>query len=100
MEGKSALQMFNIEVEFQRREDGGLRARCEAVPGFCLSHSDPQTVISDVPAVLGTILTGMLGKHVVVSKLPDIAEALGLNDAPELPAYICNQNYIGRHSAK
>ena len=39
-------------MRFLRRDDGGLRATCEAIPGFYLSGKDPRAVMRDVgPAI-------------------------------------------------
>jgi hypothetical protein len=41
-----------VTVRFVKRDDGGLRAFCDAVPGFYLSGKDPRAVLRDVvPAI-------------------------------------------------
>lgn len=40
--------MAKVLVRFVRREDGGLRAFCDGVPGFFLSGADPRAVMRDV----------------------------------------------------
>jgi hypothetical protein len=41
-----------VTVHFVKRDDGGLRAICDAVPGFYLSGQDPRAVMRDVaPAI-------------------------------------------------
>jgi hypothetical protein len=37
-----------VLVRFVKRDDGGLKAICDAVPGFYLSGSDPRDVLQDV----------------------------------------------------
>jgi hypothetical protein len=37
-----------VLVKFIKREDGGLKAICDAVPGFYLSGANPQDVLGDV----------------------------------------------------
>lgn len=59
--------MKKIVVHFSRREDGGLRAWCDDVPGFVLSHRDAQAVMDDVEPALETILSSMHGKPVAVA---------------------------------
>ncbi len=50
-------QTLKIEVFFDFRDDGGLRAWSPDVPELVLSHSDPRKVIDDVPAALEMILS-------------------------------------------
>lgn len=89
---------FMIEVLFEKREDGGLRARCDKVPNFYLSHSDPELVRADVEPALATILSDMFGLPVSVERLPDIDEAL--RDQPSFPAHLCNHGrYLGQTEA-
>jgi hypothetical protein len=41
-----------VTVRFLSREDGGLQAVCDAIPGFYLSGRDPAAVVRDViPAI-------------------------------------------------
>lgn len=41
-----------VTVVFVKRDDGGLQARCDAIPGFYLSGKDPRAVMRDVvPAI-------------------------------------------------
>ena len=86
---------FNIEVKFEHREDGGLRAYCDSVPGFALSHSDPDLVVEEVAPVLETILSAMFHQKVKVTATEDIAEALGLR-TPTMPAFLCDRVYMGQ----
>jgi hypothetical protein len=37
-----------VLVRFLKRDDGGLKAICDAVPGFFLSGADPRDVLQDV----------------------------------------------------
>lgn len=92
-----AIQPLKIEVKFDLRDDGGLRAWCDAVPGFVLSHSDPELVIADVPEVLGTILSAMMGRPILVTPMIDVAEALGVSE-PSLPAYAMDRAYVGQYA--
>lgn len=89
---------FVLHVKFTTREDGGLRARCDKVPGFLLSHSDPDAVRADVIPALETILSDMFGMPMSVRRLPDIDEAL--NQQPPLrPPVYTDESYIGRRLA-
>jgi hypothetical protein len=45
-----------ITVTFEHRDDGGLRAYSNDVPGFVLSHSDPAKVLADIKPALEGIL--------------------------------------------
>ena len=41
-----------VTVRFVKRDDGGLRALCDAIPGFYLSGENPRAVMRDVvPAI-------------------------------------------------
>lgn len=89
---------FMIEVLFEGRDDGGLRARCVQVPNFYLSHSNPDLVRADVEPALATILSAMFGMPVSVERLPDLDEAL--RDQPSFPAHLCGQGrYLGQTAA-
>jgi len=81
MEGRS----IKIVVTFELREDGGLRAWSDDLPGFVLSHSDPQLVIQDVKPALEGLITDLLGERVSVEPLVDIQEALLQKAPPSLP---------------
>jgi hypothetical protein len=67
---------YKIVVFFERRDDGGLRAWCEQVPGFILSHLNVDAVLSDVQPALEGILTAQLGYEIKTTPLHDIREAL------------------------
>jgi hypothetical protein len=67
---------FKITVCFEPREDGGLRAYSDDVPGLVLSSTDIDGVLEDVPAALSVILSARLGTDVQVEPLPDIRDAL------------------------
>lgn len=83
---------MKIEVLFSHRDDGGLRAYCEAVPGFVLSNRNPDLVMSEVPPVLETILSDMFGVRVVVQPLVEVSHA---RDAMPEPAAIARKEYVG-----
>ena len=53
--------MLKLTVRFASRDDGGLRAWCDDLPGFVLSHSDAQAVINDVEPVLEAMLAAKYG---------------------------------------
>lgn len=87
-----------IEVKFEGRDDGGLRAYCDNVPGFVLSHADPEAVLADVEPALETILSAMYGMDVCVRK----AETVGAEgNITSMPAHLCGAaQYVGlRHNA-
>ena len=65
----SNRRIAKIVVTLERREDGGLRAYSEDVPGFVLSNSDPSVVLSDIAVALETILSSMWGVKVVAGPL-------------------------------
>lgn len=45
-----------VTVHFVKRDDGGLQAICDEVPGFCLSGKDPSAVYRDVIPALETLV--------------------------------------------
>jgi hypothetical protein len=94
----TAPAAFMIEVRFEPRDDGGLRALCDKVPNFLLSHSDPQLVRLDVIPALKVILSDMFGMPMDVRELSEIGQQDG--SAPVMPAHLCGrQNYVGLSKA-
>ena len=65
----STPRFAKIIVTLEPRDDGGLRAYSDDVPGFVLSNRDPSIVLSDVPAALAAILSAMWGVKVVAGPL-------------------------------
>jgi hypothetical protein len=65
----SNRRFAKIVVTLEHREDGGLRAYSEDVPGFVLSNPDPSVVLSDIAVALETILSSMWGVNVVAGPL-------------------------------
>ena len=58
-----------IVVTFEGREDAGLKAYSDDVPGFVLSDFAPDAVLKDVKPVLEGILSRWLKEPVVVEEL-------------------------------
>lgn len=79
-------QFAKIVVSFERREDGGLRAYSDDVPGFVLSHRDPIAVIRDVSPVLERILSAMWGVAVKADPLPHVGEPIEDDEVMESSA--------------
>ncbi len=94
-------QFRKIVVIFEQRDDGGLRAYSDDVPGFILSHSNPLAVLDDVAPALGTILSAMFDAKVTVEPLTDVAGEL--EDAgivPTLPNLRrVKREYVGQLAA-
>jgi thiosulfate/3-mercaptopyruvate sulfurtransferase len=67
---RQALMKRKIVVTLEGREDGGLRADSDDVPGFVLSHSDPDAVLRNVKPALEGILSNLLKEPVAVEELP------------------------------
>ncbi len=65
-----------ITVVFERREEGGLRAFSDDVPGFVLSHSDPMAVLRDIKPALEGILSHQFGAPVMVEQLAETIPTL------------------------
>lgn len=79
---------YRIVVLFERREDGGLRAWCEQVPGFVLSHRNADAVLSDIQPALEGILSAQLGMQIITTPLSDFRsdlEACGVLDPQPRP---------------
>jgi hypothetical protein len=60
----------SIVVSFEGREDGGLTAYSDDIPGFVMSHADPSTVLKEVKPALEAILSCWLEEPVVVEEFP------------------------------
>lgn len=63
-----------LVVTFDPREDGGLRACSDDLPGFVLSHSNAREVLADVKPALEIILSAMFNSKVTVSDLVSVRE--------------------------
>lgn len=84
---------FLLQVVFEAREDGGLRARCDKLPNFLLSHSNADLVRADVVPALETLLSEMYGVAMKVRYVPTFDEVM--HKQPCLAPYICaEQNYL------
>ncbi len=96
MASRPSIKPFVINVNFELREDGGLRATCDKVPTFFLSHSDPELVLADVVPALRVILTAMFEAPMDVEALSDITNAR--NTDSNMPPHLCSlQSYVGLH---
>ena len=71
-----AETVFKVIVTFERRDDGGIRAYCDEVPGLVLSSNDVDGLIADVPEALSLCLSHTLNARVSVGPLVGIKEAL------------------------
>ncbi|MBX9842575.1 MAG: hypothetical protein K2Z80_12280 [Xanthobacteraceae bacterium] len=58
-----------LVVKFTRRDDGGLRATCDEVPGFYLSSIDKRAVMGDVVPALELLFKVNQGIAVEASPL-------------------------------
>lgn len=63
-------------MNFERRDDGGLRAWSDDVPGLILSHTDIDGVLEDVVTALGVMLSEQLGHPVEARPVVDMREWL------------------------
>jgi hypothetical protein len=71
---KPLSDYFKVVVKLEHRSDGGLRAYSDDVPGFVLSHADPEAVIRDIKPALEGILSHMFGASVIVEELSRLSE--------------------------
>lgn len=79
---------YRLVVQFERREDGGLRAWCDQVPGFTLSHRNVDAVLSDIQPALEGILSAQLGHPIITTPLSDFRsdlESCGVLDPKPQP---------------
>jgi hypothetical protein len=60
---------MKVVVTLEDREDGGVRAYSEDIPGFVLSNSDPVAVLKDIEPALEEILSYRLKRPVIVIEL-------------------------------
>lgn len=75
---------FRVEVKLERRDDGGLRAYSDDVPGLVLSSDDLPGLLRDVPVVLSACLSHTFGHPVTVAPLTDLGDYLaGSADEPD-----------------
>jgi hypothetical protein len=88
-----APENFILHVRFEDRDDGGLRAFCDKVPNFFLSHSDPDKVRADVEPALQAILSAMYGMPMRVTRLPEVDEAM--DHQYVIPAAYQQGSYLG-----
>ena len=88
-----APEIFVVHVRFEDREDGGLRATCDKVPNFLLSHSDPDKVVADVEPALTQILSDLYGMPMSVTRLRELDEVLD-HQIP-LPHAFRQESYLG-----
>ena len=89
-----------IVVTFEGRPDGGLRAYSDDVPGFVLSHADPDAVLADVKPALEVMLSHIFGAPVVVEPLSSLREHMGGARADaclQMPPPV--QEYVSRVAA-
>ena len=82
--------MLKITVRFEQREDGGLRAWSEDIPGFILSHSDAQAVLEDVEPALEVMLSAKYECAVKVFRLTPPEQFEMTHEFP-IPAFMIPQ---------
>ena len=92
-----AATLWKITIHFERRDDGGLRAWSDDVPGFVLSHHDADLVLADIQPALETILSCRLDSEVEISPLGDIRQALEDSGVvtPESP-FLQTKEYVAK----
>jgi len=63
------IRRMKVVVTLEDREDGGVRAYSDDIPGFILSNSDPVAVLKDIEPALEEILSYRLKRPVIVIEL-------------------------------
>lgn len=91
MTGIAALS--RIVVTFEGREDGGLRAYSEDIPGFVISGFDADAVMSDLIPALQGYISHTRGAAVTVQPLPRLRQHGGAPVMPGPSARI-DQDYV------
>lgn len=75
-----------VTVRFKKRDDGGLQAFCDAVPGFCLSGIDKAEVYRDVIPAIEALVAHNLDIKVEVYPLKyGLYEMRERDDSSEIP---------------
>lgn len=90
-------EFVKITVNFETREDGGLRAWSDDVPGFVLSHSDCEALMADVQPALEVILSARFDTPVHVEKLLEASAVLQPVADPCLPP--TRREYVSQRAA-
>lgn len=91
-----------VTVRFVKRDDGGLRALCDAVPGFYLSGRDPRAVMRDVAPAIERLFKHNLDLDVEVFPLQyavyELRERIAAGDSESIPE---ERDYVieRRHAA-
>ena len=80
-------EMLKLVVQFAERDDGGLRAWCDDLPGFVLSHADAQAVLDDLEPALEAILGAKYGCSVQVYRLAT-ADRFGRTSELPIPTFM------------
>jgi len=90
---------WKIVVHFERREDGGVQAYCNEVPGFVLSHRDLIALLADIQPALDGILSVQFEQPIVTTPLEDIRsylESCGVLEPRHLPEIV---EYVAQRAA-
>jgi hypothetical protein len=68
--------VVKISVTIEKRDDGGLYVYSNELPGFVLSHKNPQLVFKDIEIALSVFLSKKLDRTLAVKPLVGFREAL------------------------
>lgn len=84
---------LKVVVRLESRDDGGLRAYSDDIPGFVLSHHDPQAVLADIVPALEFMLSEIWDTRVLATNLEPISAFK--KEAEQLPALPeCKKEYV------
>lgn len=83
-----------VTVHFRKRDDGGLQATCEAVPGFYLSGANPRDVLDDVVPAIEALMRTNVGIEVDVFPLKSAIYEIRERDHVASEAIPEEQEYV------
>ena len=81
-------------MRFLRRDDGGLRATCEAIPGFYLSGKNPRAVMRDVGPAIERLMKHNSGIDVEVFPLQHVVYEMRERIAADPEAIPEERDYV------
>lgn len=84
---------MTVTIRLEPREDGGLRAYTDDVPGFVLSDNDPDAVMRDIIPALELLVRQNLNLNVKF-RFAQTPQALKTQKMADRPAAPTNRYYV------